>query len=117
MRHSTTKTFKLFAILIVIAIIPSFRLAELPQPKKVLLDEEVVDMKQVAFQILNTKCNVCHRRKNPFMVFSMKNMERRAAKIYKQVIITKRMPKGNQIKLTNEEYTRLKQWLQTQNIY
>ena len=75
------------------------------------------DIKQKAFQILKTKCNVCHRKKNPFMVFSLKNMEKRAPKIHKQVFVKRRMPKGNQIKLTNEEFATLKSWLETQNIY
>ena len=77
----------------------------------------VEDIKQKAFQILETKCNVCHRKKNPFMVFSLKNMEKRAPKIHKQVFIKRRMPKGNEIKLTNTEFATLKTWLETQNIY
>ena len=68
-------------------------------------------LKQEAFQILEAKCNVCHRRQNPFMIFSVKNMERRASKIYKQVFISKRMPKGDQVKLTSNEHAILKEWL------
>ncbi|MEO1054907.1 MAG: hypothetical protein AAFX87_30010 [Bacteroidota bacterium] len=74
-------------------------------------------LKAEAFEILNTKCNTCHRKQNPFMVFNKKNMEKRASKIYKAVYIQKKMPKGNDIRLTNEEYTTLKKWLFTQNIF
>ncbi len=73
-------------------------------------------LKKEAFLVLEAKCNVCHRKQNPFMVFSVKNMEKRAPKIYKQVYITKRMPKGDQVILTNNERTILKQWLIEQNI-
>lgn len=72
------------------------------------------ELKTEAFKILENKCNVCHRKQNPFMVFSLKNMEKRAEKIYKQVFEKRRMPKGNEIKLTTEEYSHLDNWLQTQ---
>ena len=74
-------------------------------------------LKADAFEVLDTKCNVCHRKRNPFMVFSPKNMEKRAPKIYKQVFVEKRMPKGDDIKLTSEEYDKLEKWLFTQKIY
>ena len=74
-------------------------------------------LKLEVFEILNSKCNVCHRWQNPFMVFKLKNMENRAKKINRMVFIERRMPKGNKIKLTSEEYTRLKNWLSTLNIY
>ncbi len=73
-------------------------------------------LRKDAFEILDIKCNVCHRRQNPFMVFNLKNMEKRAPKIYKRVFIERRMPKGNEIRLTNEEYSTLKKWLLTQKI-
>jgi len=73
-------------------------------------------LSQEAFEILEAKCNVCHRKQNPFMVFSEKNMEKRASKIHKQVFITKRMPKGNETKLTSYESSILKQWLIKLNI-
>lgn len=74
-------------------------------------------LKEVAFQILDTKCNACHRKQNPFMVFSEKNMVKRAPKIYKMVFVERRMPKGDEIKLTSEEYTTLEKWLFTQQIF
>jgi uncharacterized membrane protein len=68
-------------------------------------------LKQAAFKILEAKCNSCHRKRNPFMVFSLNNMEKRATKINQQVFITKRMPKGDQVKLTKNEQVILKNWL------
>ncbi len=68
-------------------------------------------LKQEMFKILEAKCNSCHRKQNPFMVFSLKNMERRAAKIHEQVFVTKRMPKGNQVILNKHEYSLLTAWL------
>lgn len=72
--------------------------------------------KKEAFKILDTKCNVCHRKQNPFMVFNEKNISRRAKKIYQMVFVERRMPKGNEIQLTNEEFIKLKKWLFTENI-
>lgn len=69
------------------------------------------NIKEQAFEILKTKCNVCHKKKNKRMVFTLKNMNRRAKKINRQVFKWKRMPKGDEIKLTKEEYTILKTWI------
>ncbi|MCB0662056.1 MAG: hypothetical protein KDC24_04915 [Saprospiraceae bacterium] len=74
------------------------------------------DLKKAAFTVLDTKCNVCHRRQNPFMVFNERNMERRAGKIHHQVFVAKRMPKPEGKALTTEEKRTLKNWLLTQNI-
>ncbi len=73
--------------------------------------------KKAALDVLINKCNVCHRKKNPFKVFSQKNMEKHAPKIYQQVFVMKRMPKGEKTKLTDEEYRILKNWLVTENIF
>lgn len=73
--------------------------------------EPIVDLKTKTFKILDNKCNVCHKKRNPFMVFKPKNMERRAKKIHHQVVVTKRMPKGNEYPLTKEEYATLLKWL------
>jgi uncharacterized membrane protein len=70
-------------------------------------------LKFEAYEILKTKCNTCHKKQNPWMVFSMKNLEKRAPKIYEQVFIKKRMPKGNDIRLTQDEYLKLENWLKT----
>ena len=73
-------------------------------------------IKKEAFDILEGKCNVCHRKQNPFMLFNLKNMEKRAPKIYKMVFVDRRMPKGDKFPLSIEEYTKLQKWLNTQNI-
>ena len=74
-------------------------------------------LKRAAFQVLETKCNVCHRKQNPFMVFKEKNLEKRAPKIYQMVFVERKMPKGDEIKLTNEEYATLEKWLFTQELF
>ena len=63
------------------------------------------------FQILDNKCNVCHRKQNKRRVFTSNNMDTWANAIYKQVFIKKRMPKGNKIKLTANEYQELLTWI------
>lgn len=73
-------------------------------------------LKTETFEILDAKCNVCHRKQNPLMVFKQKNMAKRAAKIYKMVFVERRMPKIEGIPLTFEEYATLEKWLFTQNI-
>jgi len=72
-------------------------------------------LKTVVFGILDNKCNQCHRKQNPFMLFNPKNMERRASKIYQMVFVKRRMPKGDQVRLTTQEYNILKKWLSTKN--
>ena len=74
-------------------------------------------LQKEAFDILEEKYNVCHRKQNPFMRFNVKNMEKRAPKIYKTVFIDRRMPKGDKFPLSIEEYNKLQKWLHTQNIY
>lgn len=72
------------------------------------------DMETV-YNILNTKCNSCHKEKNPSKVFTVENMNGFAKRINKQVFVWKRMPKGNKIKLTNQEKAILKNWINTIN--
>mgnify|MGYP005993915167 CR=1 FL=1 len=57
--------------------------------------EQGLNQKEEAYKILNNKCNICHKNKD----------------IYKQVFIKKRMPKGKDIKLTTEEYSKLLTWI------
>jgi len=78
--------------------------------------EKNSNLKTEAFKILNTKCNVCHKKKNRNRVFTIDNMDKNAKRIYRQVFVWKRMPKGKDIKLTNEEYHQLKNWLTSINI-
>jgi uncharacterized membrane protein len=77
----------------------------------------VNQLKEEAFRILDTKCNGCHRKQNPFMIFSEKNMSKRAKKIYRMVFIERRMPKGNEVQLTQSEYNVLNRWLKTENTF
>jgi uncharacterized membrane protein len=74
------------------------------------------ELKHSAFQILDTKCNVCHRKQNPFMLFKESNMTKKAKKIYQVVFIEQRMPKGKDVRLSKHEYLILKKWLKTQKI-
>lgn len=67
--------------------------------------------KIIAFEILDAKCNTCHRKSNPFMIFKMKNISKRAERIYQVLFEVRTMPKGDEVKLTTEEYTTLKKWL------
>ena len=78
-----------------------------------LLPGHEASLQQKAFKILETKCNSCHRRQNPFMVFKEKNLTKRAAKIYVQVFVKKRMPKAEGEPLTSSEYELLRAWLAT----
>ncbi|MEM9052039.1 MAG: hypothetical protein AAGC47_08320 [Bacteroidota bacterium] len=72
-------------------------------------------LKTQVFNILDHKCNVCHKKQNPFMVFNLINMDKRAKKIDKNVFELQRMPKGDEIKLTSEEKEILKNWINTVN--
>lgn len=75
---------------------------------------ETDELKMVAFEILKTKCNVCHVKQNPRKVFTLSNMPTLAPKIHKQVFVKKRMPRGKKIKLTPAEYDTLQKWLLSQ---
>lgn len=108
---------KSIAILLVAAIILSFQLPEQKKTRVLESIQEIVDLKFAALQVLQTKCNVCHEKKNPRRVFNLENMSDLAPKIHKQVFIKKRMPKGNEIRLTTEEYDIIKNWLLTEKIF
>lgn len=82
--------------------------------EKIVFKKEKTDtLKAKALQVLQTKCNVCHRRKNPFLIFKEKNMERRSSRINKQVFELKRMPKKEGEPLTDKEYETLKFWIES----
>lgn len=72
--------------------------------------------KDQALTVLQSKCNVCHERQNPGKVFTVANMETHAPKIYKQVFVKQRMPRGNAIKLSQEEKDTLLRWLETRGV-
>jgi uncharacterized membrane protein len=61
-------------------------------------------LKTEAFEVLDTKCNVCHRKQNPLMIFKEKNMAKRAAKIHNRVFVERSMPKAEGTPLTFKEY-------------
>lgn len=66
-----------------------------------------------AFNVLFTKCNVCHASKKKQDVFTFENMDSLAVEINKQVFIKVKMPKGKKNKLSNEESQALQNWLNT----
>lgn len=70
-------------------------------------------LKKTALTVLVQKCNFCHRTDNPGKVFTADNMETLAPRIYKQVFLKRRMPKGRDNKLSPEEEQLLKGWLAT----
>ena len=112
-----TKAISLAAIILLsLTVARGFSTSVKSASHIVVNHEHGEDLQQKAFIILNSKCNVCHRKKNPFMVFTEKNMKARAKRIHKQVFVKKRMPKGNEIQLTKMEYQTLKNWLITLNI-
>ena len=106
--------FKPLAFVVGIVAIAAWR-QPIPTSSNTTKSVQVDTLKQAALSVLQTKCNVCHRKQNPFKVFSVKNMEKHAPKIHKQVFVKQRMPKGD-IKLTAMEYSTLKEWLSTQTI-
>ena len=69
--------------------------------------------KSIAFNILNQKCNVCHRKQNKRRVFNRQNMTPWAKDIYEQVFVKKRMPRGRKIKLSETEYQQLLNWIKS----
>jgi uncharacterized membrane protein len=66
-----------------------------------------------AFNVLITKCNVCHASKKKQDVFTLENMDSLAVEINKQVFIKAKMPKGKKNKLSNEESQAMQNWLNT----
>jgi len=86
------------------------------QEIKIILIKGTKKLKKEALSILVTKCNSCHKKQNPFMIFKEKNMSKRAPKIYQMVFVERIMPKGNEVKLSNEEYKKLKQWLFSEDV-
>ncbi len=91
--------------------------ALLPEDAPMRPQSSGADLQEEAFEILRTKCNVCHKKQNPFKIFSLKNMDKNAPKIYKQVFILRRMPKGDRSQITDKEYETLQNWLKSKNIF
>lgn len=106
------KTYAIVAILLLVAALASFPF----HPNRAAtrgVPSDNARLKQTALSVLTQKCNVCHSVYNPGKVFTADNMESLAPKIYKQVFVKRRMPKGRDIKLTPEEEQLLKGWLET----
>lgn len=98
-------------------IISAFNAQPAPYQNHHELPDNADQLKEEALQILDAKCNVCHRKQNPFMVFNEGNISKKARKIYQLVFVDQRMPKGNEVRLTEGEYDQLEKWLKTQKIY
>ncbi|UII30698.1 hypothetical protein LVD17_20605 [Fulvivirga ulvae] len=71
---------------------------------------EPATAKDQVLRVLKAKCNFCHRVQNPDKVFNAHNMEEYQAKIYQQVFIFRRMPKGK-TELTETERQALLSWV------
>ena len=104
-------------ILILTAVVLLFANAKLAEKTEVT-EPIVLDAsgKEMAFQVLETRCNSCHRIQNPRRVFTLDNMDPYAPKIYKQVFEKQRMPKGKNNKLTQAESQTLRNWLNSLGI-
>lgn len=72
-------------------------------------------LKEEAFNLLRTKCNVCHVNKNKRKIFTRDNMNWFAPQIKAQVFIKRRMPKGKNNQLTEKEYQILSNWIKSLN--
>lgn len=118
MKKPITPLFFSGLLFIATLVFPALRLPVSPAPYPVggTTGFSANDLKAEAFAILDAKCNTCHRRQNPFRVFTLKNMNRHAARIYKQVFVYRRMPKGNAPRLTDLEYRTLKLWIDSLNL-
>lgn len=68
-------------------------------------------IKHAAFNVLDTKCNGCHKIQKQNYIFTLDNMDKFASVIYKQVFVKKKMPKGDGNELSTDESVALKKWL------
>jgi uncharacterized membrane protein len=114
MRRFKIKLLNQKHILPGIFVILSFCMAEKPGRKEPAAQIQEPDQKKVALAILQAKCNTCHSVQNPRKVFTLENMSGLAPKIYQQVFVKKRMPRGAKNGLSRNEYDTLKQWLFTE---
>ena len=80
-------------------------------PTSKVIRYPAMDPKIQAIHILENKCNVCHRKRNKRRVFTLDNMNGWANDVHIQVFLKKRMPKGKDIKLTEQEYHDLLTWI------
>lgn len=68
-------------------------------------------LEQSALVVLESKCNICHKKRNPNLVFTKDNMEKYFRSINIQVFVWERMPQGNEIVLTESDKKDLKAWI------
>lgn len=71
----------------------------------------ILSAKDKALDVLVRKCNDCHRKDKPNIIFNKSNMNRYARRINRQVFILNNMPKGTEYSLTSKERVALKTWL------
>lgn len=103
---------------IVIAVIVSFpNLIFKLTPGQIITVKDHIDHQDSvslkAFRILDTKCNVCHTKRNSRRIFTTENMDSWSDDVYRQVFVKKRMPKGNEIRLEAAEYSLLFAWIKS----
>ncbi|MEQ9165827.1 MAG: hypothetical protein RLO12_06205 [Fulvivirga sp.] len=115
MRPLNANTQTIIALAVAALFLFSFQYHSEEISKAPVWPMEAFSLKEEAFKVLQTKCNVCHQKRNPGKVFTQSNMADYAAKIYEQVFVKKRMPKGNKIQLTESEVSTLKKWITTTN--
>lgn len=110
-------TTKLLIIIFCLSILSGFSLHTTAEGSAAFhATDTTAEAKSVAFEILKARCNGCHVRQNPGKVFTSANMNSLAPNIYEQVFIRKRMPRGTRVRLAEDEYTTLRNWLLTLNI-
>lgn len=116
MRPSKTNVCATLGLALLVVTLPAFTTVIKPavEVASVQAFDSMSDVKSSALRVLQLKCNTCHARQNPGKVFTSNNMNTLAARINEQVFVKRRMPRGK--RLTNEEYTSLQNWLNTQNI-
>lgn len=113
---STIKVVSLFTILLVLSSKNVLAKSNNLEHKASTISHQEIakdTLKQRALIVLQNKCNTCHKKRNPFLIFKEKNMDRRAKRVYKQVFELKRMPKKDGTPLTKEEYATLKLWIES----
>jgi uncharacterized membrane protein len=115
MRQTRPTTHRILALILFSSILSGFRFVPIAEPPAAFYTTRTLtDTKTPALEVLKTRCNMRHVKQNPAKVFTTANMNLFAADINEQVFIKKRMPRGNRVRLTNDEYNTLKNWLITQ---
>ena len=73
-------------------------------------DSDLEQFSIKAFEVLENKCNNCHQERDPNKVFTRDNMSKYSKRINRQVFLWERMPQDD-IKLTDQEKSDLKEWI------